>query len=99
MSLASVREFLAQRAPDIPVIEMETSTATVALAAAAHGVAPGQIAKTLSLRVGAAVLLVVLGGDVRMDNKKLQNGRATSRERVCQFVKIAVVADSLKNKT
>src|SRR3546814_4775957 len=73
MSLASVREFLAQRAPDIPVIEMETSTATVELAAAAHGVEPGQIAKTLSLRVGEAVLLVVLGGDVRMDNKKLRH--------------------------
>src|SRR3546814_16857647 len=37
MSLASVREFLAQRAPAIPVIEMETSTATVELAVAAHG--------------------------------------------------------------
>lgn len=70
MSLASVRAFFAERAPDISIIELETSTATVALAAAAHGVAPGQIAKTLSFKVGERVFLVVARGDVRMDNKK-----------------------------
>lgn len=70
MSLDSVRAFFATHAPDIAVIELETSTATVALAAAAHGVVPGQIAKTLSLKVGDQVFLVVARGDVRMDNKK-----------------------------
>ena len=50
MSLASVRAFFAERAPDIAVIELDVSTATVAEAAAAHGVEPGQIAKTLSLQ-------------------------------------------------
>ena len=48
MSLESVRAFLAEKAPDIVVIELERSSATVALAAEGHGVAPGQIAKTLS---------------------------------------------------
>ena len=33
MSLDSVRAFLAEKAPDIAIIELETSTATVALAA------------------------------------------------------------------
>ena len=70
MSLESVRAFFADKAPDIAVIELPTSTATVALAAAAHGVAPGQIAKTLSLRVNEQVVLVVVRGDVRLDNKK-----------------------------
>lgn len=70
MSLASVRGFFAAHAPDIAVIELATSTATVALAAAAHGVAPGQIAKTLSLKVGDQAFLVVTRGDVRLDNKK-----------------------------
>lgn len=70
MSLESVRAFFAAKAPDIKVIELPTSTATVALAAAAHGVAPGQIAKTLSLKVGSHVLLVVVRGDLRLDNKK-----------------------------
>ncbi|HLY55474.1 MAG TPA: YbaK/EbsC family protein [Stellaceae bacterium] len=70
MSLASVRAFLAVHAPDIAIIELAESTATVELAAAAHGVAPAQIAKTLSLRVGERPLLVVTRGDARLDNRK-----------------------------
>ena len=70
MSLASVRAFLAEKAPDIAVIELADSTATVGLAAQAHGVAPGQIAKTLSLRIGDEVVLVVARGDARLDNRK-----------------------------
>ena len=70
MSLDSVRAFLAEKAPDIAIIELETSTATVALAAEGHGVLPAQIAKTLSLRVGDRNLLVVTRGDARLDNKK-----------------------------
>jgi len=72
MSLESVRAFLAQKAPDIRILETEASTATVAEAAAAHGVAPGRIAKTLSLRVGERVVLVVTAGDARLDNKKVK---------------------------
>lgn len=70
MSLESVRAFFAEHAPDIAVIETAESSATVPLAAAAHGVEPGQIAKTLSLRVGEAVVLVVARGDARLDNRK-----------------------------
>lgn len=70
MSLESVRAFFAERAPDITVIELATSTATVAEAAAGHGVAPAQIAKTLSIRVGDQVALVVTRGDARLDNRK-----------------------------
>ncbi len=70
MSLDSVRAFLAEQAPDIAIIELETSTATVALAAEGHGVLPAQIAKTLSLRVGDRNLLVVTRGDARLDNRK-----------------------------
>ena len=76
MSVASVRAFrafLATHAPDISVIELETSTATVALAAEAHGVEPAQIAKTLSLRVGARNLLVVTCGTARLDNRKARD--------------------------
>ncbi len=70
MSLESVRAFFAEHAPDIAVIVTEESSATVPLAAAAHGVEPGQIAKTLSLRIGDEVVLVVTRGDARLDNKK-----------------------------
>jgi prolyl-tRNA editing enzyme YbaK/EbsC (Cys-tRNA(Pro) deacylase) len=72
MSLDSVRAFLAENAPDIAILTLETSTATVALAAAGHGVAPGQIAKTLSLRVQDRCLLVVASGDARLDNTKIK---------------------------
>ncbi|MDD0842995.1 YbaK/EbsC family protein [Pseudomonas sp. Gutcm_11s] len=72
MSLESVRAFFAAKAPDIAIIELETSTATVALAAEAHGVEPGQIAKTLAFRIGERELLVVARGDARLDNRKLK---------------------------
>jgi prolyl-tRNA editing enzyme YbaK/EbsC (Cys-tRNA(Pro) deacylase) len=72
MSLESVRAFFAIRAPDVEVIELDTSTATVELAAAAHGVTPGQIAKTLSMRIGDRIILVVARGDARLDNRKIK---------------------------
>jgi prolyl-tRNA editing enzyme YbaK/EbsC (Cys-tRNA(Pro) deacylase) len=72
MSLESVRAFFAEKAPDIAVIESPISSATVALAAAAFGVEPGRIAKTLSLRVGDRVVLIVASGTSRMDNKKVK---------------------------
>ncbi|MGE0813142.1 MAG: YbaK/EbsC family protein [Vicinamibacterales bacterium] len=70
MSLESVKSFLAAHAPDLTVIELESSTATVPLAAEAHGVEPGRIAKTLSLRIGQDVVVLVTRGDARLDNQK-----------------------------
>ncbi len=72
MSLASVKAFFAEHAPDLTVIETDASTATVALAAEAHGVEPGRIAKTLSLRLGDGVALLVARGDARLDNEKFK---------------------------
>lgn len=85
MSLASVRAFLAEKAPDIAIIELTESTATVELAAAGHGVEPGRIAKTLSLRIGERAILVVTRGDARLDNRKIKDvfggkGRMLSAE-------------------
>ena len=70
MSIDAVRQFFAANAPEITVMEAAESTATVALAAAAFGVEPGQIAKTLSLRVGETVFLLVTGGTARLSNAK-----------------------------
>ncbi|MEO3389418.1 YbaK/EbsC family protein [Mesorhizobium sp. CAU 1741] len=72
MSLESVRAFLAEKAPDITVIVTEQSSATVDLAAQAHGVEPAQIAKTICVRVGEATMLIVAGGTARLDNKKFK---------------------------
>jgi prolyl-tRNA editing enzyme YbaK/EbsC (Cys-tRNA(Pro) deacylase) len=70
MSLASVRAHLAAVAPEIEILEHAVPTATVTQAAEAHGVEPARIAKTLSLRIGPRVLLVVVRGDARLDNRK-----------------------------
>jgi prolyl-tRNA editing enzyme YbaK/EbsC (Cys-tRNA(Pro) deacylase) len=72
MSLESVRAFFAEKAPEITVIESSRSSATVALAAEAYGVEPARIAKTLSLRSGDQVILIVASGTSRMDNKKVK---------------------------
>lgn len=72
MSLESVRAYFERMAPEIEVIELPVATATVALAAEAHGVEPGRIAKTLSLRIGQRNVLIVASGDSRLDNRKLK---------------------------
>ena len=74
MSLQSVKAFFQQLELNLPIIELEVSTATVALAAEAHGVEPGQIAKTLAFRLNDdRVLLVVAKGDARIDHKKFKD--------------------------
>lgn len=70
MSHESVRAWLREHAPDLPIIETEASTATVLEAADALGVAPGQIAKTLALRIDDRIVLLVTRGDTRLDNQK-----------------------------
>ena len=73
MSLESVRAWLAANAPDLPLIEVEESTATVDTAAQALGVEPGRIAKTLAVRAGDHLFLVVARGDARLDNRKCKD--------------------------
>ena len=73
MTVEAVRAFLARNAPDVEVIELESSTATVELAARGHGVAPAQIAKTLSLRIKGRALLIVTCGDARLNNRKIKD--------------------------
>lgn len=73
MSLESVRAFFAEHAPDLSVIVTEQSSATVDLAAAAHGIEPAQIAKTICLRAGEQVMLIVAKGTARLDNRKFKD--------------------------
>lgn len=70
MSFESVRAWLKTNAPDLRLIEAHASTATVADAAAALGVEPGCIAKTLTVRAGGETFLLVARGDARLDNRK-----------------------------
>lgn len=72
MAIESVREHLGRwnRAGDI--LEFDRSSATVELAAQALGVEPARIAKTISLKDGEGALLIVIAGDMRLDNGKFK---------------------------
>ena len=73
MSLNSVRAFFQVLQLDVPILETEANTATVALAAAAHGVEPGRIAKTLAFKLAdGREILLVARGDARIDNAKFK---------------------------
>ncbi len=74
MSLESVRAWLTAHAPDLAIIDNGMSTATVAEAAQALGVAPARIAKTLAVRVKDETFLLVTRGDARLDNQKSKAG-------------------------
>ena len=73
MSAESVRAWIAANAPDLTIIEVEGTTATVNTAALALGVEPGRIAKTLAIRAGAQLFLLVARGDARLDNRKCKD--------------------------
>jgi len=73
MSAQSVRTWLAEHAPDLRLIEVEDSTATVDTAAKALGVEPGRIAKTLAVRAGDRLFLLCTRGDARLDNRKCKD--------------------------
>ena len=73
MSLESVRAWLAAHAPDLRLIEVKESTATVDTAAKALGVEPGRIAKSLAVRAGEQLFLLVTRGNARLDNRKCKD--------------------------
>lgn len=72
MAIDKVKAYFRERGMEDRVLEFDTSSATVELAAAAVGCEPARIAKTLSFRVGERVVLVVTAGDVRVDNQKFK---------------------------
>jgi prolyl-tRNA editing enzyme YbaK/EbsC (Cys-tRNA(Pro) deacylase) len=52
---------------------MDVSTATVAEAAAALGLIPARIAKSISLKQGDDTAVVVIAGDMKLDNRKYKD--------------------------
>ena len=70
MSLSHVREALSSFGLDGRIREFDRSSATVHEAAEALGTEEHRIAKTLSFHRGDGVLLVVMAGDAKIDNKK-----------------------------
>ena len=90
MSLESVRTFFAENAPEIAVLVTEQSSATVALAAEAHGVAPEQIAKTICLRIGEETVLLVAAGTARLSNRKFKD-RFAAKPRMLDAEQVVAV--------
>ena len=72
MGMESARAWLAARGYEDRIREFEVSSATVELAAAALGVEPGCIAKTISLYDGDSAMLILAAGDAKIDNHKFK---------------------------
>ena len=72
MSVEKVRAYLTPYGVAQRIRELEVSSATVELAAAALGVAPARIAKTLSFLVDEGCVLIVTAGDAKIDNSKFK---------------------------
>lgn len=70
MSIERVKEYFKQYGIERRIQEFEESSATVELAAKAVGCNPENIAKTLSFKVGEEPILIVVAGDVKIDNQK-----------------------------
>ena len=95
MTVQEVKEYLEAYGLDTRVQEFSVSSATVELAAAAVGVIPARIAKTLSFRTADGAMLVVAAGDARIDNTKFKErfamkAKMLAHEEVEQFIGHAV---------
>ena len=70
MAIEKVREYFRTRGIEDRILEFDSSSATVALAAQAVGCEENRIAKTLSFHVGDDVVLIVTAGDTKINNSK-----------------------------
>lgn len=70
MAIERVKAFFREYGMEERVRELDESSATVELAAAALNCEPQRIAKTLSFMVNDHAVLVVAAGDVKIDNPK-----------------------------
>lgn len=95
MSIERVREYFRQCGIENRIMEFDTSSATVELAAEAVGCEPARIAKTLSFKVEEAPILIVAAGDAKIDNPKYKaqfhtKAKMLTREEVTELIGHAV---------
>ena len=72
MAIEKVRKYFADLGEPERVIEFEQSTATSELAAQTLGCEVGRIAKTISVFVDKKPALILMSGDMKLDNKKFK---------------------------
>jgi len=91
MSLEKAKKYLEEKGFLDRVIEPEVSTATVELAAAAIGVEPGRICKSLSFLIEDRPVIILAEGMARVNNKKYKaqfgkKARMIPRENVEEYI-------------
>ena len=95
MSIQLVRDYFRPLGREQDILEFETSSATVELAAQAAGVIPARIAKTLSFLVDESCVLIVAAGDAKIDNSKYKamfhcKAKMLTPDQVTQFTGHAI---------
>ena len=71
MSIEKAREYLIKKGFDpARIIEFDTSSATVELAAEALGCDPEHIAKSITFSVNGEPVMILAAGDTKIDNPK-----------------------------
>ena len=73
MSIIKAREYLKKYNYDDKILEFPVSSATVSEAALALNCEEGEIAKTLSFLIDDKPVLIVVGGDYKIDNSKYKS--------------------------
>jgi len=73
MSIIKAREYLKKYNYDDKILEFPVSSATVSEAALALNCEEGEIAKTLSFLIDDKPILIVVGGDYKIDNSKYKS--------------------------
>ena len=73
MSIERARAYLKKWNKDTEIQEFDVSSATVELAAKALNTEEAKIAKTLSFKIENRGTLIVVAGDVKIDNRKFKD--------------------------
>ncbi len=73
MGLEEVKRYFDEKNMNFEIKMFDESPATVELAAKVVGVEPGQIAKTMALKLKDRYIILVVKGDSKIDNKKYKD--------------------------
>lgn len=95
MAIEKVREYFAVCGMADRILEFDSSSATVELAAQALSCEPRRIAKSLSFMLGEEPILVVTAGDAKVDNAKYKakfgkKAKMLTPDEVVQFIGHAI---------
>lgn len=95
MAIERVKDYFRQFGIEDRILEFETSSATVELAADAVGCEPRRIAKTLSFKVNDACVLIVAAGDAKIDNAKYKAEFSTKAKMLSAEEALAMIGHAV----